>query len=170
MFDRKLGDGPAPTGPPDRAPFPVAGQASQTASATRSQFGSALETGSSVIGTDLTIHGEKIVIISQNRLQINGNITGDVSGKQVTISTEGSVTGTVSAEEIEVLGSVHGAIRAVSVVLHPSSKVDAEIFNQTLVISKGAQFEGGVRRSDVASELMPNLDTNSYSTSSSASR
>jgi len=122
------------------------------------------ELGASVIGTDLTILGDKITIISQNRLQIDGDIHGDVTGKQVTIGLEGSVIGTVSAERIEVLGGVHGAIRARTVTLHPSSQVEGEIVHEKLSISEGAQFDGRVRRSKDVNELTPNLDASTYST------
>lgn len=122
------------------------------------------ELGASVIGTDLTILGDKITIISQNRLQIDGDIHGDVTGKQVTIGAEGSVIGTVSAERIEVLGGVHGAIRARSVTLHPSSQVEGEIVHEKLSISEGAQFDGRVRRSKDVNELTPNLDPDTYAT------
>jgi cytoskeletal protein CcmA (bactofilin family) len=120
------------------------------------------ELGASVIGTDLAILGDKITIISQNKLQIDGDIRGDVTGKQVTIGPEGSVTGTVSAEQIDVHGGVNGAIRASIVTLFPSSQVDGQIVHQKLSISHGAHFEGHVRRSNDTAELTPNLDPNSY--------
>ncbi len=47
-----------------------------------SQVGPAAATGISVIGNDLTILGEKITIISQNKLQVDGHVQGDVHGKQ----------------------------------------------------------------------------------------
>jgi cytoskeletal protein CcmA (bactofilin family) len=119
--------------------------------------------GTSVIGSDLTILGREITIISQNRLQIDGDIHGDVCGKQVTISADGSVVGTVSAERIEVHGGVRGAIRAASVVVHPSAQIDAEILHQTLSIAEGAQVEGRLRKSRDENELKPNLDASSYS-------
>jgi len=122
------------------------------------------ELETSVIGTDLTILGEKITIISQNRLQIDGDIHGDVTGKQVTIGAQGSVTGTISAERIEVLGGVRGAIRARLVTLHPTSQVDGEIVHETLSISEGAHFDGRVRRSRDANELTPKLDPQAYPT------
>lgn len=118
--------------------------------------------GTSVIGTDLTILGERLTIISESRLQIDGDIRGDVTGRQVTIGREGSVVGTVSAEEIEVLGGVRGAIRAQSVALHPTSQVEGEIVHQKLTIAEGAQFDGNVRRARDGAELVPNLDPNSY--------
>ena len=131
--------------------------------ATTSPFAPASTMGTSVIGTDLTILGREITIISQNRLQIDGDIHGDVCGKQVTISADGSVVGTVSAERIEVHGGVRGAIRAASVVVHPSAQIDAEILHQTLSIAEGAQVEGRLRKSRDENELKPNLDASSYS-------
>jgi cytoskeletal protein CcmA (bactofilin family) len=118
--------------------------------------------GSSIIGTDLTILGEKITIISQNRVQIDGDVRGDVNGKQVIIGDEGSVIGTVCAEAIEVRGGVRGAIKAQSVTLHPTAVVEGDITHQTLAISEGAQFDGRVRRAKDGGELRPNLDVNSY--------
>lgn len=118
--------------------------------------------GQSVIGTDLTILGQKITIISQNKLQIDGDVRGDVNGKEVVIGEEGSVIGTVCAEVIEVRGGVRGAIKAKSVVLHPTSEVEGDIFHQSLAISEGAQFDGRVRRAKDAGEITPNLNVDSY--------
>ena len=124
--------------------------------------------GQSVIGTDLTILGEKITIISQNKLQIDGDVRGDVNGKEVVIGEEGSVIGTVCAEVIEVRGGVRGAIKAQSVMLHPTAEVEGDIFHQTLAISEGAQFDGRVRRAKDATEITPNLNVNSYAGPSAA--
>lgn len=118
--------------------------------------------GTSVIGTDLTILGQNIVIISQNKIQIDGDVRGDVAGKQVTISAEGSVIGTVSAEKIEVHGGIKGAIRAAVVTVHPTAQVDAEILHQTLTVAEGALLEGRLRKSKDERELIPNLDAAAY--------
>jgi cytoskeletal protein CcmA (bactofilin family) len=116
------------------------------------------ETGTSVIGTDLTILGERITVISKNRLQVDGDVRGDVHGKHVLITEQGSVTGMVSAETIEVRGGVRGSIRAVSVKLHASAQVDGDIAHQKLSIAEGAEFSGTVRLSKDVNELMPVLD------------
>src|SRR5690606_1446330 len=105
---------------------------------------------------------EKITIISQNKLQIDGDIRGDVTGKQVVIGEDGSVIGTVCAEQIEVRGGVRGAIKAQSVTLHPTSVVAGDILHPTLSISEGARFDGRVRRAKDTAEIAPNLDVNSY--------
>ena len=126
----------------------------------------AATTGISVIGNDLTILGEKITIISQNKLLIDGHVQGDVHGKQVVISKDGSVTGKVCAETIEVRGSVRGSIRALTVTLHESAKVEGDIVHQTLSIVEGAAFDGRVQRTKDPSELMPILDAEAIASQS----
>ena len=139
-----------------RAPSPSFEPAS--VSAPTSTTSSSAATGTSVIGNDLTLLGEKITIISQNKLQVDGHVRGTVHGKQVIITEQGSVVGMVCAEQIEVRGGVRGSIRAVSVKLHASALVEGDIMHQTLAISEGAQFDGRVRRSNNTEELMPVLD------------
>ena len=53
------------------------------------------ESGTSVIGTDLTILGDHITVISKNKLQVDGDIRGNVHGRHVVITEEGSVVGIV---------------------------------------------------------------------------
>jgi cytoskeletal protein CcmA (bactofilin family) len=122
------------------------------------QANTAAASGVSVIGRDLTILGEKITIVSQNRLQVEGDVRGDVHGKQVTIVAGGSVVGLVRAERIDVHGTVSGAIRAVTVIMHATARVDGDVTHQSLGIAEGAHFEGRVHRSDDMNELMPVLD------------
>jgi len=123
-------------------------------------------TGTSVIGDDLTILGEKITIISQHKLQISGQIHGDVHGKQIVISKDGSVIGTVCAEKVEVSGEVRGSIRALTVALHETAKVDGDIVHQTLSISEGAEFDGRVKRAKDTSEVTPVLDAEAFASPS----
>ena len=123
--------------------------------------------GTSVIGTDLTILGEKITIISQNKLQVDGDVRGNVHGKHVVITDEGSVVGMVSAESIEVRGGVRGSIRAISVKLEKSAQVEGDITHQKLAIAEGAEFDGSVRLSRNREELMPVLDPEAISNAKS---
>jgi len=134
------------------------GAASQSRSSFEPTASTGTTAGISVIGNDLTLLGEKITIISQNKLQVDGHVRGNVHGKQVLITEQGSVVGMVCAEKIEVRGAVRGSIRAVSVTLHATAVVEGDIMHQTLAISEGAKFDGRVRRSDQTAELMPVLD------------
>jgi cytoskeletal protein CcmA (bactofilin family) len=114
--------------------------------------------GRTTISKDLTIIGQGVRIISKARLQIDGNIFGDISGSDLTIGSEGSVTGLVSAERINVFGCVIGEIRAMTVILHPTAQVQADLLHQTLEIAEGAQFDGRVRRCRDIAEITPNFD------------
>ena len=114
--------------------------------------------GGSIIGSDLVIMGDKITVITRTRLVVDGEVRGDINGKEVVIGPTGKVTGTVAANSIEVHGHVHGAVKAQSVTLHSTAHVDGDIHNQVLKISEGAVFDGRVRRAKDASELTPVLD------------
>ena len=153
MFEPKRPSGPQPGLP----------QKNRTAPAARSgpsafEPSAKAATGTSVIGTDLTILGDRITIISKNKLQVDGDVRGNVHGKQVVITEEGSVVGLVSAETIEVHGGVRGGIRAVSVKLQATAQVQGDIANQKLSIAEGAEFDGNIRKVKDAKELMPELD------------
>jgi len=150
---------PEPLKPATATPaFPTMGSTAMAASSAHSPFGAAREMTSSVIGTDLTIIGEKITIISKQQVQIDGDVRGDINGRKVTIGPEGSVIGTISAEQIEVRGGVRGAIRGQNVMLHPTARVEGDITHGTLSISEGAEFDGRVRRAKDPSEVAPQLD------------
>ena len=124
----------------------------------RSPFTPAARMTASVIGTDLAIVGERITIISQHELQIDGDIRADINGRSVVIGEEGSVVGTISAESVEVRGGVRGAIRGKSVTLRSSAQVEGEITHETLSIAEGANFDGRVRRAKGPQELAVELD------------
>ncbi len=123
--------------------------------------------GTSVIGTDLTILGDRITIISQNKLQVDGDVRGNVHGKHVVITDEGSVVGMVCAETIEVRGGVRGSIRAISVKLEKSAQVEGDITHQKLAIAEGAEFDGSVHLSKNREELIPVLDPEAISNAKS---
>jgi len=164
VFSRGPGSESAPPKPPS---MPSMNGTGTPATAAPRPAGSPFErsasgNGMSVIGTDLTIMGEKITIISQNKLTIDGDVHGDIHGRQVVIGEEGSVVGTVNAEAIEVRGGIKGAIRAATVTLHPTAQVEGDITHQTLAISEGAQFDGRVRRAKDPSDLKPNLDVSGF--------
>jgi cytoskeletal protein CcmA (bactofilin family) len=160
VFSNRTDDDPSPLPKPRTSPerpsFKSASASAPAAQASAPADSAAI--GVSVIGNDLTLLGENITIISKNKLQVDGHVRGNVHGRQVTISTCGSVTGRVCAEKIEVRGGVRGSIRALTVALHETAKVDGDIMHQKLSISEGAIFDGRVRLVKNQAELMPVLD------------
>lgn len=112
----------------------------------------------SIIGNDLAIMGERIVIITKGTLQVDGEVQADLHGAEVIIGEQGKVTGTIWADAIEVRGEVHGTIKGSKVQLMGKSVVEGDIHHQTLVVIEGANFDGRVRRPQDAAELKPKLE------------
>lgn len=113
----------------------------------------------SVLGQDITISGQQLVLKTKGSLLIAGQIQGDVHGESVTVGETGSVSGTITARTIIVQGEVRGALKGSAVILNATSRVDGDIVKQTLAIAEGAQFDGSVRRAKDVSEVTPDLGT-----------
>ncbi len=111
----------------------------------------------SVLGQDITISGQQLVLKTKGSLLIAGQIQGDVHGESVTVGETGSVSGTITARTIIVQGEVRGALKGSAVNLNATSRVDGDIVKQTLSIAEGAQFDGSVRRAKDVSEVTPDL-------------
>ena len=143
---------PSQTLPPIKAPAPplFGSPLQQPAPAT-------FDAPTSVLGQDITISGQQLVIKTKGSLLIAGHIRGDVHGESVTVGETGSVSGTITARNITVQGEVSGALKGSSVNLNATSRVDGDIVKQTLSIDEGAQFDGSVRRARDVSEVTPDL-------------
>ena len=116
-----------------------------------------IEGPTSVLGPDITIIGQQLVLKTKGSLLIAGQIQGDVHGESVTVGESGSVTGTITARIITIQGEARGALKGSQVILHASSRVDGDIVKQTLSIAEGAQFDGSVRRAKDIAEVTPDL-------------
>ncbi|MEQ1653372.1 MAG: polymer-forming cytoskeletal protein [Hyphomicrobium sp.] len=142
----------APTAMPVQKPSPP-----PFAQAPSHQPMRAPDTPTSVLGQDITISGQQLVLKTRGSLLIAGQIQGDVHGESVTVGETGSVSGTITARTITVQGEVRGALKGSAVILNATSRVDGDIVKQTLSISEGAQFDGSVRRAKDVSEVTPDL-------------
>src|SRR5262245_24757161 len=147
---------------PPAAPLPV-GPASATSPVRpplHSSTGSA-QPGKSVIGNDLRITGQGLKIISKGILQVDGDLESDVAGAEIIVGEQGKVTGTIAAERVIVRGRTSGVIRAMTVALQASARVEGDIHHVSLAIEEGAEFDGTCRRPANSKELEPDLDTHS---------
>lgn len=158
MFGRNPSQDPKPVSPAQpqsqNSSAPMAGSTPAAPTPSAMPGGS----GASIIGSDLSIFGEKINIVCQTKVEIGGDVRADVSGKEVVVGKAGKVSGTITAEKVDVRGRVEGAIRGKAVTLHQTAHVEGDIHHQSLAIAEGAEFDGGVRRAKDAKEVTPVLD------------
>jgi cytoskeletal protein CcmA (bactofilin family) len=93
---------------------------------------------------------------SEEDIQIDGHIEGDVRARKVMIGAGATVKGTVFGEDVEVSGTVTGKIEAASVVLSKSARMTGDVIHKALQIEKGAYIDGHCRpqgSSDAASSV-----------------
>lgn len=147
--------GPASIQPLKTSPPPFAQQPQQNQSPMQPMR--QVDAPTSVLGADITISGQQLVLKTKGSLLIAGHIQGDVHGESVTVGEGGSVTGTITARTISIQGETRGALKGSQVILHATSRVDGDIVKQTLAIAEGAQFDGSVRRAKDMSEVTPDL-------------
>jgi cytoskeletal protein CcmA (bactofilin family) len=93
----------------------------------------------SVLAQDLRITGE---ISSTGTIEVLGEIEGNLTAKGLIVGAEGRMTGTVSAETVEVKGRLDGRVATHNFALRASAQVAADVAYTTLVIESGAQIEG----------------------------
>lgn len=103
----------------------------------------------STISADLKVVGD---LHSAGHIQIHGTVEGDVNSRVLTIGEGAQVTGSISAETVNVCGAVNGQIKAASVRITKSAKVMGDISYQALAIDEGAFLEGHCRRAGSAKE------------------
>ena len=98
--------------------------------------------GVSVIGGDLSITGHDLKIVSKGQLRVDAAITGELHGVELVLTEKARVEGTVVGEQVIVHGQVAGIIRGREVTLRAGAVVEGDIHHDTLVVERGAAFEG----------------------------
>jgi cytoskeletal protein CcmA (bactofilin family) len=89
---------------------------------------------------------------------VDGEVEDVVGGAEIIVGEGGRMTGTVAAERVIVRGRISGVIRALTVALQSSARVEGDIHHMSLAIEQGAEFDGRRRRPADASELQLDLD------------
>lgn len=143
------------TNSPDTLPKPFPAPHSPTANTGANL---AANQAASVIGPDHTVIGDGLTIICKSTLVIAGEVSGDINSDWVTVAETGKVQATISARAVSVDGEVYGELRATTVTLHASARVNSDILQMHLVIAEGAHFDGSVQRAQTEAELQPLLD------------
>jgi cytoskeletal protein CcmA (bactofilin family) len=93
------------------------------------------------ISEDLKISGN---LSGKARIEVSGQIDGDVEGSAVSVQSGGSISGAVKASTAQISGRLKGSVVAQTVELHSGAEVDADISAKELEIGKGAKIKGNV--------------------------
>jgi cytoskeletal protein CcmA (bactofilin family) len=83
----------------------------------------------------------------EGQVRIDGTFTGEITTTDLLIIGEGAkVSATINCGSVEIKGDINGNINATdSIVLRATARVQADIYAPSLVVDKGAVFEGNSR-------------------------
>jgi cytoskeletal protein CcmA (bactofilin family) len=124
----------------------------------QSQSTNFLNTPSSVIGSDLVILADDLVVICQSSLRLDGETTGEVRATEIVVGKSGKVTGGVAAETIVIDGEVQGTVTAPSVSLSATARVQGDVHHNSFEIERGAVFHGQSFHDPENANLKPRLN------------
>lgn len=110
----------------------------------------------SVISADMQVLGN---VVCEGMLDLDGKIDGNVRCHTVSVRMNGRVHGDVIGDTVHVYGNVEGTIKARSVMLYNSARVQGTIMYESLTIEDGAFVDGKFKRTDKVfiDETMPAL-------------
>jgi cytoskeletal protein CcmA (bactofilin family) len=129
----------APARPQEQASStPIHARAPEPAASTRARPASE----PSRISSAVKITGQ---LESDEDVQIDGHVEGDIRARKVTIGAGATVKGTVFGEDVELSGTVTGKIEATSVVLSKTARMSGDVVHKALQIEKGAYIDGHCR-------------------------
>ncbi len=83
----------------------------------------------------------------EGQVRIDGTFTGEITTTDLLIIGEGAkVSATINCGSVEIKGDITGNVNASdSIVLRATARVQADIYAPSLVVDKGAVFEGNTR-------------------------
>jgi cytoskeletal protein CcmA (bactofilin family) len=92
----------------------------------------------------------------EGQVRIDGTFTGEITTTDLLIIGEGAkVSATINCGSVEIKGDITGNVNASdSIILRATARVQADIYAPSLVIDKGAVFEGNSRMTSGARGLV----------------
>src|SRR5688572_15361110 len=92
----------------------------------------------------------------EGQVRIDGTFTGEITTTDLLVIGEGAkVSATINCGSVEIKGDITGNVNASdSIVLRATARVQADIYAPSLVIDKGAVFEGNTRMTGGARSMV----------------
>lgn len=115
----------------------------------------------SIVSADMEFRGD---LTGAGDVQVDGKVFGKIDVGHLVIAEGGSVDGEIQAKAVRISGSLNGTIRAGTVSLTATARVQGDIWHDILEIEAGAQLEGqckriGNRPADNKPRLVTDSDT-----------
>jgi cytoskeletal protein CcmA (bactofilin family) len=88
-------------------------------------------------------------------LQVDGKVTGDLKVSILIVGQNGEVKGNITAEKVQIKGTINGNIDAQSVHLEVTAKVHGDVAHDTLTIDTGAHLEGKLTHKQAPDNITP---------------
>ncbi|MFC4270766.1 polymer-forming cytoskeletal protein [Sneathiella chungangensis] len=104
----------------------------------------------SIIADNLSIEGN---LFSEGEIQIDGQVTGDVQAKTLTIGQNAMITGDINAGTLIIRGAVHGSLKGEEITVTSTATVKGDIIHASLSIEPGAKIDGHLKHSDNPRDL-----------------
>jgi cytoskeletal protein CcmA (bactofilin family) len=94
-----------------------------------------------IVGPGCLFEGS--LTLPEGLTRIDGEVIGNIIGNGgLIIGEKGSVRGDIDVESVVVYGKVHGNIRARSLEIRASGRVEGDVKVQELVVEKGGIYNG----------------------------
>ena len=92
----------------------------------------------------------------EGQVRIDGTFTGEITTTDLLVIGEGAkVSANINCGSVEIKGDITGNVNASdSIVLRATARVQADIYAPSLVIDKGAVFEGNTRMTGGARSMV----------------
>lgn len=95
--------------------------------------------GRSSIRSDISITGN---LKASGELQLDGEVTGDVSCDNFTLGASGRIKGNVTAQSATIAGTVEGMVTATDLTIEKSARVLGDVAYESISIETGARVDG----------------------------
>lgn len=118
----------------------------------------------SILAADLQIDGH---VTSTGQIQVHCQINGNLAGPHLTVEPDARVQGDITAEQLDLGGTVAGDVTAATVSIHPTGRLTGRITYGTISVAAGAFVEGDLHRMAAAEPAL--TDPVAPQTSGSAS-
>ena len=96
-----------------------------------------------IISSNTKVKGD---IISDGILQIDGEVEGDVTCSELVIGTKGMVAGCITAQDMQLYGTLRGKANIDSLFVSKSAKLIGDATHNSIAIEPGAYIDGHCMR------------------------